>query len=167
MDEKLSFSVKVTVQEMYRFLLHHIFTGFSGWFGILFAVGLMVMGVVTRGDVPIEYTVLYFAVAVFVLFYPFFNLYKRAKRQVASDSLKDALDYEADEKGIAVSRGEERAEFAWEELKKVIETKTLLIVYVNSARAFVWSKTQIGEEYEPLRQLMKKKLSPAQNRLKK
>ena len=157
MDEKVSFSVKVTVREMYRFLLHHIFTGFSGWFGILFAVILMVMGVVTRGKVPVEYTVLYFAVAVFVLAYPFFNLHKRAKRQVASDSLKDALDYEADEKGIAVSRGEERA----------IETKTLLIVYVNSARAFVWSKEQIGGQYEPLRRLMEKKLSPAQNRLKK
>ncbi len=167
MEQKISFSIQVTVKDMYAFLLRHVFTGFSGWFGIIFAVGLAVLAAFTWGKVPGTYTALYLVIAVFVLIYPFFNLHTRAKRQVRSDSLKDPLDYEADQQGFSVERGEERAEFSWKELKKVIETGRLLIVYVNSARAFLWSKEQLGAQYEALKELLGKTLTPAQNRLKK
>lgn len=166
MEEPVRFSVKVTEKDMYTFLLRHNFTSFGGWFGVVFGVALLVLAGVTFKSVSTEYTVLYVLIGLLVLVYPFFHLRTRAKRQAASDSLKDMLDYEATGETMAVSLGEERQEFSWKEIRKVVETKRLLIVYINTVRAFVWPKEQIGEKLPDLRKLLIKALKKEQNGLK-
>lgn len=166
MGKPVSFSIKVTANDMYRFLLRHYFSGFGGWFGVAFGIALFVLAAVTFHKVPTEYTILYVILGVFVLVYPFTGMRRRAKNQVASDALKDALLYEVTPETLTVSRGEERQEFAWKEIRKVIETKKLLIVYVNTVRAFIWSKEQIGEQLSELRALLTDTLSGQQNRIK-
>ncbi len=167
MEEKITFSVKVTVKDLYFFLLRHLFTGFGGWFGILFAAGLVALAVFTKGKVTVEYTVIYLVIALFVLVYPFFNLYGKAKKQVSSERLNRPLQYRVGEEGITVALEEEEAGFAWQDLKKIVETKKLLIVYVNAVRAFLWPKEQIGSQYHMLRNLLEQKLQASQNHLKK
>lgn len=166
MERAVSFSVKVTANDMYTFLLRHYFSGFGGWFGVAFGIALFVLAAVTFHGVPTEYTVLYVILGVFVLVYPFTGMRRRAKNQVTSDALKDTLLYEVTPETLTVSRSEERQEFAWKEIRKVIETKKLLIVYVNTVRAFVWSKEQIGEQLPKLRALLADTLSSQQNHMK-
>lgn len=166
MERSVSFSIKVTANDMYTFLLRHYFSGFGGWFGVVFGIALFVLAAVTFHKVPTQYTVLYVILGVFVLVYPFTGMRRRAKNQVASDALKDTLLYEVTTETLSVSRGEERQEFAWQEIRKVIETKKLLIVYVNTVRAFVWSKEQIGEQLPALKALLADTLSAQQNHVK-
>lgn len=166
MERSVRFSIKVTANDMYTFLLRHYFSGFGGWFGIAFGIALFVLAAVTFRDVPTEYTVLYVVIGVFVLVYPFTGMRRRAKNQVGSDALKDTLLYEVTPETLTVSREEEHQEFAWEEIRKVVETKKLLIVYVNTVRAFIWPKEQLGEQLPELRALLADTLSAQQNHMK-
>ena len=148
MEEKeVSFSVQMTVKELYRFIMYHAYHKFSGIFGILLAV-FAAIALATSYEQLTEQTraVLILVMIWFIVLDPVI-LYSRARGQVKRNkAYKQPLDYKADKAGITISQGEQQQMVEWEKFFKVVDTKTQFLVYSNPVYAFIFPKCQMGEE---------------------
>ncbi|MFR4352544.1 MAG: YcxB family protein [Roseburia sp.] len=142
----IEFDVTLTAKDIYRFNMYQLYSGFQGWFSVIASVFLFVMTGVTWGKVESRYTLLYVVCGGILLLYPPFSMLLRSKQRLAStEMLRAVLHYEVGENGIAVSQGEAHAELPWEQIYKMVVTKSNVLVYSNRIHAYVIPRDQLGE----------------------
>ena len=114
------------------------------------------------------YTVLYAILGVVFLIYMPFSLYMRSKRQVlSSEVLRQALHYKIDEEGVHVSQNEQAADLLWNQIYKVVSTKSNLLIYSNRVNAYVLPRAVLGDNYEIIVQLAESHLEKYRLKLNK
>lgn len=155
----MEFDIKLEPKDMYRFNMYQTYTGFHGWFSIIFSMVIFAVAAVTYGELSITYTMLYIAFGIIFLLYMPAALWLRSKRALAaSEVLKGTLHYRVDEKGLTVSQGEERAELPWEQIYKMVATKSNVLVYSTRINAYIIPRAQLEEQYAQLAAFAKEKL---------
>lgn len=165
---KCEFDIKITLEDMYRFHLYHTYGGIHGIMSVVIAILVFCIAGKTYGSVETMYTVLYVFLGVLFLIYMPVSLYLRAKRQIlTSEVFKEPLHFTVTEEKIISSQKEQSAELLWEQVYKVVETKSSILVYSSRINAFVLPKSQIGDQCEILRQIMMQKLPKYRIKLKK
>ena len=148
----LKFDITLTVEDMYRFNMYQTYSGFHGWFSIVFSILIFVVAGVTCGNIEATYTALYIVFGIVFLVYPPVSLFLRSKRTLAmSEVLRGTLHYEVDEEGLHVSQKEESALLPWEQIYKMVATKHNVLVYSSRINAYVIPRAQLGEHYAALR----------------
>ena len=91
----------MTAQTMYDFMLYHSYRNFQGVFGTFLGAAVLILAIMTFGDVSTGYTILYLAFAVIFLVYTPLGLYTKAKRQVAmTPAFKKPITYILNPEGI-------------------------------------------------------------------
>ena len=162
---KSEFDVTLTVEDMYRFSMYHTYSGVHGIASVIIAVLVFFVAAKTYGDVELMYTLLYI---LFGVVYMPFSLYLRAKRQIASSEVfQKPLHFTVTEEKITSSQSGETADLPWEQIYKVVETKSNILVYSSRINAFVLPKNQIAGEYDAFRKIMEEKLPGYRLKLKK
>ncbi len=155
----IEFDITLTAKDMYRFNIYQAYTGFQGWFSIIVSILIFVAAFLTRDRVTPMYTALYVVLGVAFLLYMPASLYLRSKRSLAaSEVLRGALHYSVGEKGFAVSQGEASAELPWDQIYKMVSTKSSVLVYSSRIHAYVIPRSQLGDLYAPLAALAREKL---------
>lgn len=155
----IEFDIKLTSKDMYRFNLYQTYTGFQGWFSIIFSIVILALSVITYGDVTLNYTLLYAAFGIIFLVYMPVSLWIRSKHSLAaSEVLRNTLHYEVGEKGFTVSQGEASAELPWEQIYKMTANKNNVLVYSTRINAYVIPKEQLGDKYADLAKIANEKL---------
>jgi hypothetical protein len=148
---QIEFDVKLEPDDMFKFNMYQMYTGIHGWLSIAIAIVVLTVAVRTMGSVEILYTVVYFIFGIVFLFYVPVSLKLRSKRSItSSEVLSKPLHYCVDEKGFTVSQGEASAKLPWEQIYKMVATKSNVLVYSNRTNAYVIPRTQLGENYEAL-----------------
>lgn len=159
--------IKITEKDMYRFNIHHAYTGFQGIFATVIGVLVLVVAGVTCGKVGSTYTVLYLLFGVLFLVYTPIALRTRAKRQMLlSPVLRETMHYVFDESGIHVSIGEQSADLEWSMVYRIISTKKQLLIYSTRVNAYILPLEQVGEHYDSMKALSQKQLEPYRCKLK-
>lgn len=155
----IEFDIKLTPKDMYRFNMYQTYTGFQGWFSVIISIFLFVVAGLTYGEVTGTRTLLYVLLGILFLIYMPVSLYLRSKHNIAvSQVLKHPLHFSVDEKGFTVSQGEEKAELPWEQIYKMISTKSNVLVYSSRINAYIIPREQLGDKYAALAGLGKEKL---------
>lgn len=155
----IKFDITLTSRDMYRFNMYQMYSGFHGWFSVIFSILIFVVAGVTCGEVEIMYTVLYVAFGIIFLLYPPVSLYLRSKHSLASSEvLRNTLHYAVDENGFIVSQGEASAKLPWTQIYKMVATKHNVLVYSNRTNAYVIPREQLEENYQALARLAADKL---------
>ncbi|MBQ8799134.1 MAG: YcxB family protein [Lachnospiraceae bacterium] len=156
---EVKFSVRVTVKDMFAFLMHHSYRGVSlladaiVTFG---AIGLLVAGF-GKGD-PVKTVALIFVALLFTVVHPL-QLYNRARKQVKGNEVFNLpLDYVLTDEGITLSQGEQSQSITWGDVYQVKEYKSQILVYTGRVYAFVWPKSALAECEDEVRELFKKHL---------
>ena len=163
----IEFDIKITDKDMYRFNMHHAYTGFQGIFATVIGIAVLVVTVLTMNKVDVTYTLLYFLFGIIFLVYTPVNLKLRSKRQIlASPALKESLHYKVDEEGIHVMVGEQTADLPWNMIYKVVSTRSNLLIYSSRVNAYVIPLEQLGDQYEPVKSLAETKLESYRRKLK-
>ena len=163
----IEFDIKITDKDMYRFNMHHAYTGFQGIFATVIGISVFVVAILTMGKVDVTYTLLYFLFGIIFLIYMPVSLRMRSKRQIlASPVLAESLHYKVDEEGVHVSVGEQNADLAWSMVYKMISTRSNLLIYSSRVNAYVIPLTQLGDRYEAVKALAETKLEPYRRKLK-
>ncbi len=163
----IEFDIKITDKDMYRFNMHHAYTGFQGIFAAVIGIAVLVVAVLTMNKVDVTYTLLYFLFGIIFLVYTPVNLKLRSKRQIlASPVLKESLHYKVDEEGIHVMVGEQTADLPWNMIYKVVSTRSNLLIYSSRVNAYVIPLEQLGDQYEAVKALAEAKLESYRRRLK-
>ncbi len=161
------FDVTITWKDMYRFNLYHAYHGFQGIFATVIGILVLVVAGLTAGKVDTMYTVLYAIFGVVFLVYVPGSLYIRSKQQILlSDVLKQALHYKVDEEGIHVSQNDQTADLLWNQIYKIVSTKSNLLIYSSRVNAYVIPRDVIGAEYETVASLAKDYLEKYRLKLK-
>lgn len=164
----LEFDVNLNEKDIFRFNMYHTYTGFHGIASILLAIGSFACAIKTLGTVSTGYTVLYFAFGFILLFYMPLSLYTNSKRQVMmSEAFKHALHFTVDEQGITTAQGEQKAELAWNQIYKIVETKYNILVYSTRKHAFVIPQATIEKEHDALIDCMKAHVEKFRLKIKK
>lgn len=151
---RTEFDITLDSRDMYRFSMHHAYTGSQGILSIIIAALCFFAAVKTRGSIEVTYTILYAVFGVVILFYLPVQLYLRSKRQIlTSEVLRRALHYRVDEEGIHTSQDGASADLPWDAVYKMIFARHNVLVYSSRINAFIIPKDQISGEYETLVQL--------------
>ncbi len=150
----IEFDITLSSDDMYRFNMYQTYSGFHGWFSILFSILIFVVAGTTYGKVETMYTLLYVVFAVIFLFYQPVSLFLRSKHSLAaSEVLRRPLHYAVGEQGFTVSQGEESAVLPWGQIYRMVATKSNVLVYSSRIHAYVIPRAQLGEAYGPLARL--------------
>lgn len=145
---KTSFKVKISVNEMYGFLMHHTYHTTQGPFSIIAAIFMMCLFgyMISQGRATAATNLLYPFFALVFLFYLPFSLSKAAVRQAKLNPVfKEPISYEVSEEGIVISQKESSNQITWDQIRKVRETKKSIYVYTGPKNAFIWPKKQLDE----------------------
>jgi len=155
MKEKIEFSVQMTAGEIFRFMMYHMYHQFSGIFGIFLSLLSLLLLLVSFDSLTAQSKViLVFIAAWFTIVFPII-LFSRSKGQAKRNKANQKpLNYRLDQAGITVSQDEAEQTIAWENLMKIVETKSQFLVYSSRIHAFVFPKKAIGQECDAVRELL-------------
>ena len=153
---KLEFDVKVTEKDLYSFNIEQAYKGSQGVISLLFAVLLAAAAVLKRTKRQYrEYVVLYIIVGILVLLYVPFSLKGRVKMIMKTNEVfSKPLHFEIDEKNIKVKAGARRwRSFRWSRCTDSWQMIRGYFIFSNRKNAYILSKEQLGDSYEPLKEL--------------
>lgn len=163
----IEFDIKITDKDMYRFNMHHAYTGFQGIFATVIGIAVIIVACLTLDKVDTMYTMLYFLFGIIFLVYMPVSLWMRSKRQIlTSPVLKEILHYSMDDAGIHVTVGEQTAELEWKMIYKIVSTKSNLLIYSTRVNAYVIPLKQLEGQYEAVKQLAEQKLEKYRIRMR-
>lgn len=162
-----SISIKMTKKDLTYFILRHNYTSVSGVCGIIFSLLALAYLILGGGQTLAMKMVLLFMGLLFTVAEPL-QLIQRASRQIQSSQyFQNNLIYTLKEEGIEVTQGDENGTIPWDSLRKIIETKEYVFVYVTARRAFVFPKNQMDGKYDTVRAIISKYMKPSKCRWKK
>lgn len=154
MKEEISFSVKMTAKEVYKFTLYHIYHSFSGFLGILLAAFSLIMLATSFQTLSNQTRTFLILLAAWVIVIDPLMLYSRAKSQVKKNKVyQKPLTYTLNADGITVSQEEISQTVAWERLRFIIETKSQYLIYSNRINAFIFPKEAVGDNCQALEEM--------------
>ncbi len=155
----VAFDIKPQAKDLYRFNMRKTYTGLYGWVSIILAVLAFVMAAVTVGQTEVLYTLLYLVCGVLFLFYLPFALWKSANRIIKSNEiLSGTVHYELSEEGIFLTQGEESGNLEWNEVYKLVSDAKQVLIFVNRQNAYIIPREQLGDSYQPLKELAMQQL---------
>lgn len=157
--KEVKFSVQITVQDMFLFLLHHSYRGVSLLIDVVITLGaiaLLVFGF--GGGDPAKTVVLLILALLFPVINPI-QLYGRAKRQVKRNEVfQKPLDYMLTEEGITMSQGEVTQSFTWGDVYQIKEYQSQILVYTGRVYACIWPKRELAACENEVRELFREHL---------
>lgn len=155
----VTFDVKLTPKDLFTFNMRQSYRGMQGVLSIVLPLLLFVQAGLNYKNVSIGTTLLYVGLGTLFLVYVPISLWGRANKALKTNSaLANTLHFTFAEDAICVTQGNEKAEFKWENIYKMISTKSQVLIYTNRINAYVIPKTQITEQYTELAKLANVKL---------
>lgn len=160
MDNKIEFDIKMRTKDMYKFLLCHTYTSFSGWFGVILSLVAFALLVTDfNGHDDTEKLVLIMIALAFTVFNPLMLL-STAKRQVVSNAVyKEPLHYAFTDEGIVVSQKDQEETMPWDKIRKVKQFSGVYIVYTSKVHAFIFPLDQLGETGDDVKSCIASRLN--------
>ena len=155
-EKEVKISVLIKVKDMIYFLFYHNYTHLSGWIGVGISMAALIMLIITYKDNPFATNFLLIILAsLFTVFQPI-NLCLKAAQQVKLNPMfKEHLNYTLNNEGIGISQGDDSMVISWEEVRKVIEGKNHITIYVSAVRAYILPKEYYEEQYQQVKEVIK------------
>ena len=149
MGQNIKFSVKIKEDDLYRFNLHHTYTGSQGIISVVLFVLLIAIWILRFSVLSPIYRVFYPLIAVIFLLYIPLTLKVRVKAQMQQEVFSYPLTYELKDEGLWISSpaSEEPAVLPWEYVYKVSTWKEYLLIYSNRVNAYIIPISDISAEY--------------------
>lgn len=154
---EIKISVKLTAKEMFDFMMKHTYSTFSGYIGLILSISALLGFIATFNNeaVTIQYKIVLILTALLFTVIQPFMLYNKSKKQVEqNENVNKPMEYVFDTSKIKVSQGEESVEYEWNQVIKIISSKTSVFLYTAKYRAFILPKRTFGEgELKTLRDI--------------
>ena len=148
----MKFEVKMTSTILYNYLLRQYYQSFTAWIGIALGIALIVFYF-------LQPSIWYIVAGVIMIFSPPFSLFAKSKRQMLlNPAFKKPIHYHIDDEGINVSQGDNTVSVLWEQLFRVVSTKTSFIVFTSPVNAWIWPYQSLSDNTERIKNIMKQKL---------
>lgn len=164
---KVTFDVKVSTKDVFGFNMYQTYHSMQGVISVLLPA--IIVGVIISNfeDFQMEKALFYLIISGILLLYIPVSLWLRSKAVLkTNESLAKPLHYEFEEERICVSQDDQQAEFKWENIYKMVATRSLVLVYTNRLNAYIIPKEQMEDKYGELVQLAGRMLDKSRMRLR-
>ncbi len=151
---ELEFDVKITAGDLYDYLLHHTYSGFSGMLGTVVGALFIVLFAATKYPI-------YLIAGIIMIAYLPYTLFIRANKQALNTpAFKNPLHYKMTDEGICVSQGETTENQSWDSCFKAVSTSKSIILYTSKSTASIFPKKDLGDKKEALIQMISTHMPP-------
>ena len=165
MEQEVTIQVKVTVMDMYSFLMHHSYSGIQGILNLLISGGAIVLLLCGVGrNNSLAMLALILAAALFTVINPINLLLKSIKQVVLLPTFRKPLSYTFGKEGILVRQEEAEMLTGWNEVVRVVENRRSILVYMSAVRAYILPKKQYVGQVEAVKKQLEKYAQNGGNR---
>lgn len=165
---KVTFDIKLSAKDIFKFNMYQAYRGMQGLISTL--IPLVIIGTVIwkYNDFGLANALLYIGMAIVLVIYLPASLWLRSNRAIkTNEALAKPLHYEFSEENICVSQEDQNVEFQWENIYKMIATKSMVLIYTNRMNAYIIPREQMQEQYVDLATLAQSQLAKFRVKMKK
>ncbi|MCI8770379.1 MAG: YcxB family protein [Lachnospiraceae bacterium] len=164
--EEIDFDITLRTKELFLFTLRHTYFSISGVFSLIISLGSLFICLVEFQDFQAATIMaLLFIASLFTVIQPLM-LYIKCRMQIKkSDNINSSLHYTLSDQGITVRQNEQEAAVKWYDIRKVVQAKQGLYLYMSPVRAFIFPKEQCGSQYENIRSAVLEQMEKHQDDL--
>lgn len=164
---KVEFDVNLEQKHIFKFNMHQTYRGVQGILSLAIPILIFTRLYANYQQMATDQILMHIGLGILFLVYIPVSLWIGAKKALQKNSvLASTLHFEFTENMIRVTQGEDKAEFKWENIYKMISTKDLVLIYTNRINAYVIPKLQIEMNYIELAKLAKKQLDKSRVQLR-
>lgn len=151
----IEMDVKMDIKSLGGFLLYHNYMRVAGILSVLISLAALV-GLIVRWDswMLSQKVMLAVLALLFTVIQPLMLLW-RGNRRLQTEDFQIPFHYVFHEEGLEISQKEQKQEFRWEDVRKVVYRREALYVYMSAVSAFVLPKNQCGGQFDALVKMMK------------
>lgn len=151
----IEMDVKLDTKSMGGFLVYHNYSRASGMFSVLISIAALV-GLIWRWDSWIlnQKVLLAVLALLFTVIQPLMLIW-RGSRQLQSEDFQIPFHYVFSDNGIIISQKEQKQEFQWKDVRKIVYKKEAIYVYMSTVSAFVLPKSQCDGQFDDLVKMMR------------
>lgn len=164
---KVEFDVNLEQKHIFKFNMHQAYRSVQGILSLVIPILIFTRLYTNYQQMATDQIFIHIGLGVLFLVYVPVSLWLGAKKALQKNSvLASTLHFEFTESMIRVTQGQDKAEFKWENIYKMISTKDLVLIYTNRIHAYVIPKLQIEKNYIELVKLANKQLDKNRVRLR-
>lgn len=156
--ETYEFRVLMTAKNLWQFSLYHANKGYRGIFNVLFTVASLYLLITTWSENTGAYRLLMvLAAMMFTVLQPGL-LYLKAKRQASLSVMKEPIQFVFTRETICVQQGGQKQELKWDQIGRIDGTRGMLVIYMDTVRAFLLPDEVMGNQKEKFCAMLKEVL---------
>lgn len=131
---------------MFYFFMRHNYACFSGIFSLFISIGAALLFIIRFQQYDITAKCLLAIVALlFTVIQPLQLLLKAANQIKRTPMFHEPIHYTFREDGLELSQHDQNGMIPWDQIMKIIDTGTYLIIYITRMRAYIFPKNQMKE----------------------
>lgn len=137
MMKEIRFDINLTVKDLWQFSMYHSNSGFRVVLNILLTLAAVFILVMRWGELGIPYRLLMiFCALLFTVIQPLM-LYQKARRQIKTPAMQQAMVLIFGENGLHVEMGGQTIDFGWDQLGRMDKKPTQIILYMDRIHAYL------------------------------
>lgn len=150
----LELDVKIEAKDLYDYMVAHTYSKPINILASCLGALMVVVGVMTG------YWYSLIGGAVLLVYLPW-SLFLRSRQQAVNNpAFKETLHYVLDDKGIAISLGDQTQSQDWGNMYKAISTNKSIIVYTSPVNATIFPRRILGDNVTQCIQIISTHMPP-------
>jgi hypothetical protein len=140
-------SVNMTFKALYSFILNTNVRNPSGVIGIMISLLALFWVIYKWNFLASNQRVAFIVVAlIFTVINPLLLAFKAFKQLKLNPAYKKPLVYDFTDTGIGISQGEAAQSIKWENVCRLMKTKSMIAIYTSRIHAFVIPLSELGDD---------------------
>ena len=157
------FEACIEAKHLPDFKIYHNYHSVSGIATLLFGVIMLVVFVISIGQVNVTYSLMTGFFGLFFTVYTPIGMILKTKKQIKKNpAFGEPIKYTVSEQKIIVSQADIQEELKWDDIYKIKSTGKCFVIYVTSIRANIIPFECVGTQAEHFLAIARKKLAPFQ-----
>ena len=149
--EEIRFQVDLSVSELYVFSMRHTYFSASGVFGLLLSFGSLAACALRYESLDGTTKMALIIIGLlFTVVQPIMLYGKAFMQRLRNKDINAPLQYCVGEEGIVVSQGEQQVRVPWYDVRKMVQSRNAVYLYMSPVRAFIFPRKQCGKRYEEM-----------------
>lgn len=156
----MKITVNLTVRDLFNFSMYNSCSGFSGIFNLIFTAGALIILAVTwqwETVSTFQRILLVLCALMFTVLQPAI-LYRKSKRQAERPGFSAAIDLTLTDEKFGVELGGTSYDMEWQQIWKVIRTRSMYIVKTGPTRAYLIPDRSLDGRNRELEEIFRKNL---------
>lgn len=153
MGKALSFTLNLTVRDLWAFSMYHSNRGVMGTFNVIFTAAALYLLIFRWETTTVSYRILMIVCALmFTVWQPMLLLWK-AGRQAKTPTAREPMDLSFSGEGLTVEQNGQQAVFGWDQMGRMERIPGMIVLYMDRLHAYLIPNRVLGEQKEALCQL--------------